>query len=239
MVGWQQVVKSAPIENVDKSVSKLLEIFTAIVAAVGTLLVLLAALFWIKGSSEMLWSQEAAAWSQAIGSVLAIGVAIELSRRQSRDAKRMMIEADLRQLHRRLDGFRGILNSATTQMLRVADDLKGVNRREMIQRSPSPEDDRMYMTIALSNMQGTHPFKETLAIIDAIPFYDLGSADLIEAVRDFKFAIQTFANHIEHALAEGEDKYCDSSLWNGASLWPGIAADAAKRFNMSVEKLIT
>jgi hypothetical protein len=201
----------------DESVTKLLDIFTAIIAAASAVLALLAVLFWMQGSSRMLWSQEAAGWAQAIGSVIAIGVAIVLSRRQSRDANRVMIEADLRQLLRRLDSFRGIVNSANTQMRNVADDLLGVKIREIRKRPPSPanpEDDRMYMTMALDHMRGKHPFIETLAIIDAIPLHDLGSSDLVEAVRDLKNAVQSFAIHIEHALSVGEDNYSSTSLWN-------------------------
>ena len=220
--------------------TKLLNIFTVIIAFVSTLLFLLAGLFWIKGSSVMLWSPEAASWTQAVGSVLAIFAAIELSRRQSRDAKRLMIESDLRQVRRRLDGFRGILNSATTQMKSVGDDLQGVTIRKILDLPPSlanRKDDRMYMTMTLNRMQGKHPFIETLTIINAIPFYDLGSADLVEAVRDLKFAIESFATSIEYELTQGEDKYCDLSLWNSALVWPGIAASAAEKFNVAADKL--
>ena len=62
-------------------------------------------------------------------------------------------------------------------MINVSDNLKDLNIRKALDLTlsqASPENNRMYMTMALDQMNGKHPFIETLNIINAIPFHDLG-----------------------------------------------------------------
>jgi hypothetical protein len=186
-----------------------------------------------------IWSEEAAGWAQAIGSVVAIGVAIELSRRQSKAAIEIMIEADLRTVRRKASSVSGILHSACKQMKNAGEDLRGEKlRRDQSAFGPLPSYfDRMCMTIALDHMRDKTPFLQILKAIDAIPLHELDSGELVGAVADVRDALINFQNHICHALQAGEDKYNDTSLWNSTNVWPGIAIQAALRFDTAAAKL--
>lgn len=77
-------------------------------------------------SRSPLWSEKGAAWVQAIGSILAIGSAVFIMKRQSEHAERLAIEMDSRTLGRRLAALDALVGRALKISENVEVHIEGV-----------------------------------------------------------------------------------------------------------------
>jgi hypothetical protein len=183
---------------------------------------------------------EVAYWAQAILALLTIGVAIYVLRAQSNHAVGLMIAADQRNLRRRVDSVGAILDEACRQLDNVRDVTRGDYHKAIgIERvrPPNPADDRMYAAMALSNFRGKPQFDQILRVIDAIPVHEIGSKEMVLALFDVRNALVQLDLHLLTAWQEGEDKFSESSLWNGTNVWTMIARAAKIAFDEASVRL--
>jgi hypothetical protein len=177
---------------------------------------------------------EVAYWTQAILTLLTIGVAIYVLRAQSNHAVRLMVAADERNLRRRVDSVSAILEEACRQLDNVRDITRGDQHKSIgIERvrPPNPADDRMYAVMALNNFRGKPQFEQILRVIDAIPVHEIGSKKMVLALFDVRNALVQLDLHLLTAWQEGEDKFSEPSLWNGTNVWTMIARAGKQTFD--------
>lgn len=156
---------------------------------------------------------EVAYWTQALLTLLTIGIAIYVLRAQSNHAVELMIAADQRNLRRRIDSVGAILEEACRQLDNVRDITRGDQNKALgIERvrPPNPADDRMYATIALNKFRGKPRFEQILRVIDAIPVHEIGSKEMVLALFDVRTALLQLEIHLLTAWQEGEDEFSEA-----------------------------
>ena len=183
---------------------------------------------------------EVAYWVQAFLALFTLVTAVYVLRAQSAHSVKLMIASDERNLRRRVDSVGAILTEAYRQLEAVRVEIHGDEYKELASKQGIPVDqmkDRMYAVIALNRYRGKPQFAEILRVIDAVPMHDIGSKDMVQAVFEVREALIRMEAELASAWAEGEDKFNDITLWNGASTWPALARGARERFDNAAAAL--
>ncbi|MCC6071429.1 hypothetical protein ACFSQU_17970 [Massilia sp. GCM10020059] len=167
-----------------------------------------------------LWSEEAAGWAQAIGSVVAVGVAIYVSDRQSKSARDLMQFADETALRRHLARVGAVLEEASRVVKTFKDMVKGEGdwgafQNQMLLHLPPESADRFRCEAAI--MYHASQLTDIIALIEKIPMHELGPSSLVNAVMTVKNALAQLDAHFVAAKAAGHE-FVESTLWNGVGV---------------------
>lgn len=135
----------------------------------------------IRASS--LWSQEAAGWAQAIGSVAAIFGAYFLGERQAKAALAVVAETDRIVVRRKNDAILALVDTAVNATLRV---------RQAF--------DKEGFTVLLLHVNYDEKIMESLIdALGSVPAYELGTFNSVAAYSRLRVALFHFHSHVKRA----------------------------------------
>lgn len=134
-----------------------------------------------------------ATWVGALGTVLALGVAIYVGERQHRSAMGLIHHSESVALDRRLRSVLAVLDEAVIQVGQVKDRLLGEGRyaavlagvpQSNLTAVPLSDDARrfIYLGAACTTDLSKPQFVDLIEVINQIPIHELGHKDLVQAV---------------------------------------------------------
>jgi hypothetical protein len=164
---------------------KIFDYITWLILASAALAVCSAALLmfsWVP----VLWSEPAAAWVQAVGSVAAILGAFVIGERQSRAAREHALELDRVAQKRKNDSVLAIAAAAHQHVIEISNAFQG----EAI--------NLMYLALEYNHRN----VDDVIDAIAAVPLHELGSADAVTSLLGIKTALMRVHEIADNALKQ-------------------------------------
>lgn len=131
-----------------------------------------------------------AAWVQAIGTIVALGVAIFVMRGQNAAAAKLAVDADLRTHQRRARSVSALVYRAERQISNCVDAVRSVAR----------EGNQAHMRTMLRNANKVLSARRSA--LEQIPAHDLGSYEMVEGLLGMIGCITVFEKIIDDYLSD-------------------------------------
>ncbi|HVK94746.1 MAG TPA: hypothetical protein VM571_08465 [Noviherbaspirillum sp.] len=147
----------------------------------GTITAVLLMFSWVP----ILWTDPAAAWVQAIGSIAAIAGAYLLAEKASRDAREQSLAMDRLTLQRKRDSILAIADAARAHA-------------DSIYRAFETDND-MINTLAIALVFNKRVYSDVINAIAAVPLHDLGSFQAVDSLLKIKEASVYLVEKVERA----------------------------------------
>ncbi|WP_087688074.1 hypothetical protein [Pandoraea sp. PE-S2R-1] len=162
-------------------------------ALVGLGIVVVALMYAFKQHSE-----SAANWVQAVGAIGAIVGAAWLGRRQMTDTRDLQLSREQAALLRRWSSVKSVIDSLYQQCVDVESVFEG---------------HREFGSLSFYSKYDVVEYRRSLARLEAVPIFDLDSAELVSAV----IGLQQHAWNLEKLVDEGIQRKFGNGDMDGAS----------------------
>jgi hypothetical protein len=140
----------------------------------------------LRAAEKPLWTQEAAGWVQAIGSIAAIWFAYLSGQKQARDALVAVREADKIAADRKLAAVLAVVDSAQRHAHETAKPFK---------------DDKVSF-LMLHIYYSNHLMTNMKQALETIPAHELGSYDAVSALLILRQSMNDLHGNVERAVAK-------------------------------------
>lgn len=191
-------------------------------------------------STTALWSSEGAAWVQAIGSILAIWIAIFVADRQHKSAIRLMQSADRLAVRRQLESVLAILDQAAIQVRYVADAIfgEGIYAHYRTNSQPGSIDMDLFLLYQASQRYASKPpFDSLVEVINRIPLHELGSAKMVGAVFQVRDQLLHLGDHLRTISVDPDNPRHIPSVTNGLNVTMMMIGIARTEFRAEMEEM--
>jgi hypothetical protein len=168
------------------------------------------------GRANNLSKSDWASWVQAVGSLVAIGIAIYAGERQHRSSMQVVIATEGIALRRRLSCVLAVIDQASAQVEGAKDMMFAEGRFAFMRGDEPPSDDRnlSFLTSTVVMYAKKPQFAMTVEVISDVPMHDLGNKDLVRAL----FLARNVLIQFDERLLSISERLEEPGIYNEAEI---------------------